>query len=591
VFRDRVKREIRDGLQAALGDMAVVEVVDKHPKLAEVLEKGLRSLDGWTDRAAVKTHFVLIDFTGVDYEIQARQYDGQTSMTTPVVRRESTDDREFVARTAVLMIERDFGIVGTFSTWPKGKKPQKVQLELKGGGLDTAISRWVQQGDVFAVVAVPTGNGFGRVVADAIVQIETPPGEGGGATCEGNLFWRREPPSGSGIAGYRCVKLGATKGPLQLRLVQVKPDGSPGEMLAVPTLLVRRHGFTGEDDTRLEVRSFDKVHSYDTKKLGDKGRYDRVAFVSVKDGNAIRAEIPIVILDDRQIVVPVTLLDNDTISVDFRKRAWKLSVIESYAVQATIFTELQELSGKKDTPRADLIAKAKEGAHRSADDLARLRDERKEAYDGALSDADRRDLAQADQRLDAIRKGAEELRQYAERQENIDKVENDPKKRDWQEQIERGKLLERDGELGKALIVYDDLIINQGLKDAKLQDHVKDLRERWKTKGEDHKQARKFIYEVFPTLDTAALQTQVDEARKALEVCEKAEDYVAPLKLYKGMQIHAGRLLKEADALQDKVGEEDVKQLKMIREIGANLTKLEGEIKAYMEKAPKPAEK
>src|SRR5438128_1571276 len=64
VFRDRVERELLDGLQAALGDLAVVKVVREHPKLAEVLnpEKGLRSLDGWTERSGGKTHFVLIDF-------------------------------------------------------------------------------------------------------------------------------------------------------------------------------------------------------------------------------------------------------------------------------------------------------------------------------------------------------------------------------------------------------------------------------------------------------------------------------------------------------------------------------------------------
>src|SRR5205823_2626078 len=71
LFRDRVERELRDGLQAALGDLADVKVVREHPRLAEVLEKGLRSLDGWNERSAVKTHVVLIDFSGVNYEIEA----------------------------------------------------------------------------------------------------------------------------------------------------------------------------------------------------------------------------------------------------------------------------------------------------------------------------------------------------------------------------------------------------------------------------------------------------------------------------------------------------------------------------------------
>jgi hypothetical protein len=587
-FRDRVEREVRDGLQAALGDLAEVKVVREHPKLAEVLEKGLRSLDGWNDRTPVKTHFVLIDFSGVHYELEARQYDGQTGTATPVVRHEKTQAREFVARTAVLMIERDFGISATFQTWPPGQKPQKVTLELKGGGLDAPLNRWVQKGDIFAVVAIPTGNGIGRVVPDAIVQIETPPGEGA-ATCDGNLFWRREPPRGAGLAGFRCIKLGTTKGPLQVRLVQVKPDGSPGDLLSTPTLVVRRRGFTGEKDTLLDLQpSRNKVNSYDTSNRADKGQFDGVAFVTVMLGDKPQAQIPIVILDDQPVVVPVSLTEKDTEPVEYRKRSWKQSVVESYTVQADTFNELQELSAKKDTPRADLIAKAKEGAKRSAEDLQNLLEERKELYgDGpALTDADRRDLAQAEQRLTAIREGSAELRRYAERQVEIDKEENSPERKRIQEEIERGKLLERDGELGKAIEVYQE-VLKTGFKNEELEARLKKLQELWSPKSPQHAAARKYIYEVFPMLDTAALQTQIKDATDALDVCIIAGDTITPQKLYKGIQIHAARLLKEGEPLQDKVGEEDMKQLKIIRELGADLTKLEAKIKAYLEKAPK----
>ena len=44
VFRDKVKRELHDSLQAALGDLARVEVVTDHPRLQEVLARGLIAL-------------------------------------------------------------------------------------------------------------------------------------------------------------------------------------------------------------------------------------------------------------------------------------------------------------------------------------------------------------------------------------------------------------------------------------------------------------------------------------------------------------------------------------------------------------------
>ncbi len=279
--------------------------------------------------------------------------------------------------------------------------------------------------------------------------------------------------------------------------------------------------------------------------------------------------------------MPVTLLDNDTTLVEFRKRSWKLAVIESYAVQTNTFTELQELSAKKDTPRADLIAKAKEGAQRSAEDLTRLAEERKELFgDGqAPTEADRRDLEQAEQRLKLIREGIAALKDYVEQQMKIDKDEKSPERQQVQENIERGNLLERDGELGKAIVVYTK-VLDDGYKDEKLEARVKQLRELWTPKSEEHRKARTFIYEEWPTLDTATLPAKMAEANQALAECVKVGDTLGPQKLYKGIQLHAARLLKEAEAL-NKVNEEDAKQLKAIGELSVNLSKLETDIKAF----------
>ena len=100
VFRQQIEREVREGLQAALGDLATVEVVRDHPKLADVRSQGLkRALDAWKERSDVKTHFIRIDVANGQYEIQSRQYDGPTAMAGPVVHSDHTADREFVADT------------------------------------------------------------------------------------------------------------------------------------------------------------------------------------------------------------------------------------------------------------------------------------------------------------------------------------------------------------------------------------------------------------------------------------------------------------------------------------------------------------
>ena len=71
VFRDRLRHELHDGLQAALGPMGQVEVQDmsnpegleKSPLLQEVETKGLQQgLDGWHEVSDAKVHFVFVDF-------------------------------------------------------------------------------------------------------------------------------------------------------------------------------------------------------------------------------------------------------------------------------------------------------------------------------------------------------------------------------------------------------------------------------------------------------------------------------------------------------------------------------------------------
>src|SRR5689334_22463231 len=62
VLKEKVERELRDNLRAAFGDMVQVNVVRTHPRLKEIEEKGLQSLDSWKDVNDLKTHFVLIDY-------------------------------------------------------------------------------------------------------------------------------------------------------------------------------------------------------------------------------------------------------------------------------------------------------------------------------------------------------------------------------------------------------------------------------------------------------------------------------------------------------------------------------------------------
>src|SRR5262245_38811213 len=96
VFKDQLKRELRDSLQTQLGPMGQVEVVDDHPLLSQIETRGLQQvLDGMEKSktatpSPVKTHFVQVDIVDGQYEVQAGQHDGLTGLSSPVIRKART---------------------------------------------------------------------------------------------------------------------------------------------------------------------------------------------------------------------------------------------------------------------------------------------------------------------------------------------------------------------------------------------------------------------------------------------------------------------------------------------------------------------
>src|SRR5262249_36521231 len=158
VLKEKVERELRDNVGAGSGAVVQVEVTRTHPRLKEIEEKGLQALDSWKDVTGVKTHFVLIDYVdNTFYEIKARQHDGYTGQVSPVIRRDKTPSRDFLARTIGYLIDRDFGIVGEVTN-PGDENT--VEVTLKGAGPDVPMSRWLKPGDVFSLVEIVQSGGL-----------------------------------------------------------------------------------------------------------------------------------------------------------------------------------------------------------------------------------------------------------------------------------------------------------------------------------------------------------------------------------------------------------------------------------------------
>jgi hypothetical protein len=569
VFRERVGRELRDGLQEALGDLGRVTVAYDHPRLKDVLTRGLGALDAWAERSGVKTHFVLIDYSGVHYEIQARQHDGLTGRAGRVVRRDRTRDRDFVAKAAALLVARDFGMVGT--VLGPADAQGHVRVELKAGGLGS-LARWVRKGQVFEIV--PAGS---TAALDwALLRVEEPPAEtarDGLCLCR---LWHRY--KLGGIAGARCLLLGTTRAPLRLRFVQDRGQGDRRPLNLDLSMDIRRAGF--DDKATVLQKNTDPPGWLDTARDGDKGIFEDVAFVSITSGLNPLPQIPVAILDDQPIIVPVRVTQAAADLLAARRATWTRNVSDSLMVQTSLFNEIQELMAKPDG-RSQALEKARAGLKRTRADLEELEGERRALAEEAGAAFK---PVREDQWIKELRDGEGQLQRFVAEQEKIDLQENDPKKKEWRSQIENAKLSEKNADVKKAIDIYEK-VLQEGLDDPGLRTHVEDLKKAWTPIDDKHADARGFIYNVWPNLDTAGLKMRMKEAENAFAECQRAKDLYGPFKLFKATEAHAGRLAKELDKLNPKINIDDEKPALLIKEVSDGLLKLAGDIQVYLQKA------
>lgn len=590
VFRQQVERELRDGLQAAYGDLARVDVTREHPRLDKVLALGLGQLEqalaGW-DAGGSKTHFVLFDYANGQYQVRARQFDGPSGQVGPVVRSERTPNPVFVARVAALLVNRDFGLAGTFAAWPRDarEQPGAVTLDLQGAELGVPLSRWVKKGDVFSVVRMPAGGGTGQPVPFALVQAQEAPDDSTGS-CPGRLFWRYQPPSDSG-GGYRCLRMGSGKEVLRLRFVQPRPGGGfePARNL---NLEVRRRGFTGEEHTPVTGVT-EGTTGFFTPPDPAAAVFDRVAFVTAKR-SPWQARIPVPLLDDQPVVIPVEAFNGAGDLTALRVEDWRRDLSASWLVHATAFEAIARLANEG--KRAEALKEARRCQTRTRDDFDRLNRARDDLVKEAREAEGSRvpDFSKQEPLLKKLQEGQSELDKFIQAQVESEAAANSPEVKAARERIDGGKLLERELEYGKAIAAYEEAL-RGGLDDAALRSHLDKLKAEWQTKGDKHKEARDFIYNVWPTLkNTAALEGELKRAQEAFGECKRVHDLVGPRKLELETDKHAGRLEEEFRKLRPDINIDDQKPAERIQKVSEKLAGLARELAEYLRTAgPAPA--
>jgi tetratricopeptide (TPR) repeat protein len=578
VFKEQLRRELRDSLQASLGALGKVEVVDKHPLLQEIDTKGMApALEGWKQVSDIKTHFVLIDFVNGQYVIQTGQHDGSTGLISPV-RRVQTVDRQFVAREATLLIDRDFGLVGTVE--PKGKN--EVTVTLKGSGLGVALERWVKKDEVFALAQIVQGREGKQSfrVPWALVQVLDEPK---GGVCRCRLFHRYANPltTSANVLGYRCLKLGTTRAPLHLRLIDDKTLAPLGGL----QVQVSAYGFPMGD-------KFQQCTTRPDGLLPDAGlehAYQHAAFFRVLIGTApVTSTIPVEILGDRVIVCRVTVdAKLEALGqLDLRKKRWVDRLNENLLVQAELSKRLSDLIGKSLNEQA--LVQAENGLKALKADLIELNGEAVALHTAvkALPAGVTLQLAEGQQRFEEIKAWEQKLQAAVKNLQDVIKEKDNQKRKEAKALVAQAKALEDQAEYAQAIEQYEKALELAG-DQMDLVKRLKELKEAWEPKNKAHSQARAFIYETWPKLDTVKkVKDNLEKARQAFQTCRDAGDKLSPGKLLLVSIAHTRLLEKELEALKPQDGEDAREKIKSIEEVAGSLEKLLKEVGDYIAENP-----
>jgi len=142
----------------------------------------------------------------------------------------------------------------------------------------------------------------------------------------------------------------------------------------------------------------------------------------------------------------------------------------------------------------------------------------------------------------------------------------------------------RDGaDFDQALVKYQEALAKK-IPLPGVQEEFEKLQQAWALKGKDHEAARRFIYRVWPTLDSPIrLQEQLDEARKAFQVCKSKGDKLSPVMHIKSTVDHISKLTSELDSLQQLATEDSRKKAESILKLVEELKKLLGEMSAFLD--------
>ncbi len=560
-FIDQMDQEMRNALQREFGKACNVEVIRKHPLLEEVLLQGWAALDKPQALDDKKLHFVRLAVREGQYEIEARQLDGATTLAGPL-RKARTEDRLTVGRLAALTVAQDFGVVGELGE----VKESIVELRLKAAGLGESAALKVQPGEVFALTQIVQGrDGKPRAVRvpDALLYVTTVQD----GQCTTRLFERFQNSlaKDASTIGFRAVKLGTREGPVRLRVL----DAKTREPVVGAGVTFGRSGF--ETAPAADAGATDHQG-----RLQSKRSYPNVVFVQVAIGGRPRAQTPIPLVDDQlvEVLLSGTEEAEQFVVFEHRYRQWMRKAGELTLGLDEDIRKVTDLD-RANQPKA-AVDKARLVESKLRQELPGLQkslEEVKKFAKGAGRQADSY-VGEAERYLAALQNQADSLNEFIQIGENPTPA---------QKFVKQARLLEEAAEAEQAIETY-----RQALQaGAPVEARLKKLEEAWRIKDERHRRAREFVEQTWNRLKAEDLEARLPEADRALTDCIAAQDFLTARRLAKLNVAHLDVLTNALSRLDPAASADHRDQAQAIARIAEGLGNLNKRIAEFLEKSAK----
>lgn len=595
--RQQLARELRAALQATIDTAGEVSVIDftntpdvTNPVLKAFIDRGWAALDPDPARelTGIKTHILTVNYTDGEFHLAARQLDGFTGIASPVLRKQSVRAVDMLGRVAALLIEPDFGPVGTVNTF--SSDPEHVTVTFRGVAL-ASPANWIKKGDVLVVSAIreitkpidpknPLPRDFrgqlptmrtGVPFSFTLLKVLEIPDNTGTSKCivltRFKDPWARDmlARSASRRIGLRAMKLATIEAKVKLRLIG--QDGTPhvkGSLIQV----------TGTDLDFSAQPGPDDVLKYESGTYRSGRVFNNVACIQVglEGGRVELFPVPVLSEDPVFLRFDVKADDEERATFASECNGYRTKVADLVLAQRALFEKVNKFLDV--SKNRDALTTATSGqtavieAHKLlVDELKQLR-ERPRAGEENI----KRILDASEKQLAAVEKGIGELNKTMGLLDEVAKKSDDPSKLEAEfrakELAERIKDYRARGDIPEALEALDKLV-NLMPGDQKLKDEREKLQAEWAPKDDEHRKARDAMrkWQLAKTLDE--FKEQVFIIKRAVDILIRKGDKLGLRKLMNSFEpVYSilGKLLADTDGTTEE-GAMTVKEMEKLIEL------------------------